>query len=407
MVKIRGESMSATDRPLSLLGALWPVSVGDVAQSGRADAGTRLTAPYVTLLTLYWVYITLSDLLYANSMQASLAVLGGTQLFAPWTSRIFQHVLLYPALLVCGALSLRIGWRPSWRALPLQAACGIVFATLATPALVLGEMLSGDPLWHHWTKTILEKSYSDFMAGPGLSIWIAGATSFLLTYGFGLALLHGFSMYRRYKDTQLRAAALESSLSAAQLAALRMQLSPHTLFNLLHTMRGMIGWDPPAAQSMVVELADLLRKVLKAGERDLSRLADELEFARLYLALQQRRFSDRLNVSVPDPATAPAVWVPSLILQVLLENAVVHGLAGHDGPVNIRIAVDVVGDRLSIRVVNTIAPRYRPGEPGIGLRNVRERLAIQFGEQASFSAEAGPNNEWLARLELPALRERP
>ena len=56
---------------------------------------------------------------------------------------------------------------------------------------------------------------------------------------------------------------------------------------------------------------------------------------------------------------------------------------------------------------NTVAPRYRPGEPGIGLRNVRERLAIQFGEQASFSAEPGPNNEWQARLELPALRDRP
>jgi hypothetical protein len=361
----------------------------------------------VTLLTLYWVYITLSDVLYANSMQASLAVLGGSQLFAPWTSRIFQHLVLYPALLACGALSLRIGWRPAWRALPLQALCGIVFAMLATPALVVGEALQGDPLWNHWTKTLHQTTFADFMAGPGLPIWVAGATSFLLTYGFGLALLHGFSIYRRYKDAQLRAAALESSLSAAQLAALRMQLSPHTLFNLLHTMRGMIGWDPPAAQSMVIELADLLRKVLKAGERDLSRLADELEFARLYLALQQRRFSDRLEISVPDSVTAPAVWVPSLILQVLLENAVVHGLAGHDGPVSVRITVDVDGDRLRIRVFNTVAPRYRPGEPGIGLRNVRERLAIQFGGQASFSAEPGPNDEWIAQLELPALRDRP
>jgi hypothetical protein len=399
--------MSASGRPLSLLGALWPPSAGDAAQRARASAGVRLTAPYVSLLTLYWIYITLSDVLYANSMQASLAVLGGSQLFAPWTSRIFQHAVLYPALLGCGALSLRIGWRPTWRALPLQALCGIVFASLATPALVIGETLQGNPVWNHWTKTFRQTTFSDFMAGPGLSIWVAGATSFLLTYGFGLALLHGFSLYRRYKDAQLRAAALESSLNAAQLAALRMQLSPHTLFNLLHTMRGLIGWDPPAAQSMVIELADLLRKVLKAGERDLSRLADEMEFARLYLALQQRRFSDRLNVSVPEPATVPAVWVPSLILQVLLENAVVHGLAGHDGPVNIRITVDVIGDRLAIRVFNTVAPRYRPGEQGIGLRNVRERLAIQFGDQASFTAEPGPNNDWIARLEIPALRDRP
>jgi Histidine kinase len=400
--------MNASGRPLGVLAALWPAATADAAPAGDASAAARLTAPYVTLLTIYWVYITLSDVLYANSMQASLALLGGgTQLFAPWTSRIIQHLLLYPVLLAGGALSFRIGWRPSRRALPLQAICGIVFATLATPALVLGEALSGDPLWNHFTKTIRDKPVSEFMAGPGSSIWIAGATSFLLTYGFGLALLHGFYLYRRYKDTQLRAAALESSLNSAQLAALRMQLSPHTLFNLLHTMRGLIGWDPPAAQSMVIELADLLRKVLKAGERDLSRLSDELDFARLYLALQQRRFSDRLQVSVPDAATAPAVWVPSLILQVMLENAVVHGLAGHDGEVRIRIAVDLVDDRLSICVFNTVAPRYRPAEPGIGLRNVRGRLAIQFGDRASFSAQLGANDEWIARIEIPALRDRP
>ncbi len=72
-----------------------------------------------------------------------------------------------------------------------------------------------------------------------------------------------------------------------------MQLSPHTLFNLLHTIRGYIEWDPKGAQSMVVQLADLLRRLLNAGERDFSKLSDELQFVRLYLELQQRRFADR------------------------------------------------------------------------------------------------------------------
>jgi hypothetical protein len=147
--------------------------------------------------------------------------------------------------------------------------------------------------------------FAAFVSGPVIPLWLASVTSFFLTYGFGLALVAGFDFYRRLRDAQLHTAALERSLNAAHLAALRMQLSPHTLFNLLHTIRGQIDWDPVAAQSMVVQLADLLRRLLKAGERELSRLCDELQFVRLYLDLQQKRFSDRLTVRVPAQDTLP------------------------------------------------------------------------------------------------------
>jgi len=155
---------------------------------------------------------------------------------------------------------------------------------------------------------------------------------FLPTYGFGLALITGLALYTRFRDSELRLAALEREWSSARLAALRMQLSPHTLFNLLHTIRGHIEWDPKGAQSMVVQLADLLRRLLNAGEHDFSKLSDELQFVRLYLALQQRRFADRLTVVLPTGAEIPDVWVPSLILQPLVENAVVHGFGEPSGP---------------------------------------------------------------------------
>jgi LytS/YehU family sensor histidine kinase len=228
-----------------------------------------------------------------------------------------------------------------------------------------------------------------------------------LTYGFALTLVMGFAFYQRLRDAQLRSAALERALTASNLAALRMQLSPHTLFNLLHTIRGHISWDPAAAQSMVVQLGDLLRRLLTAGERDFSRLDDELQFVRLYLGLQQRRFADRLSVSVAQSEGLVAAWVPSLILQPLVENAVVHGLSGHEGPVTIRVDAVVNDDMLSLRVINTIAPGKAQGGAGIGLRNVRERLAIQFGERASFSATSGYDNVWIAEVRLPLLRDGP
>jgi LytS/YehU family sensor histidine kinase len=246
------------------------------------------------------------------------------------------------------------------------------------------------------------------LLGQQQFLWLAGVTSFLLNYAFCLALLTGFEFYRRYRDSQVRSAALERSLSAAHLAALRMQLSPHTLFNLLHTIRGNIAWEPAVAQSMIVQLSDLLRRLLRAGERELSRLQDELDFVRLYLQLQQRRFADRLSIRVPDNDALPAVWVPSLILQPLVENAVLHGLANHQASVAIRVEVLASGETLTLRVVNSVASGHAAGgneQAGIGIRNVRERLAIQFGERASLSASAGSEHDWIAEIRMPLLRD--
>jgi LytS/YehU family sensor histidine kinase len=261
--------------------------------------------------------------------------------------------------------------------------------------------------WSHWPAHAEKDGLAGLVSGTGIPLWLASITSFLLTYGFGLALVAGFDFYRRLRDVQLRSAALERSLNAAHLAALRMQLSPHTLFNLLHTIRGQIDWDPATAQSMVVQLADLLRRLLKAGERELSRLCDELQFVRLYLDLQQKRFSDRLTVIVPAQDALPPAWVPSLILQPLVENAVVHGLAGHDSAVVIRVEALVDGETLCLRVVNTMAPQREAGDVGIGLKNVRERLAIQFGDGATFQAFAGEASEWIAEIRMPLLFDGP
>ncbi len=216
-----------------------------------------------------------------------------------------------------------------------------------------------------------------------LSLWLASFVSFLPTYGFGLALVTGLELYTRFRASELKRAALEREWSAARLAALRMQLSPHTLFNLLHTIRGHIEWDPNAAQAMVVQLADLLRRLLSAGEREFSRLADELQFVRLYLELQQKRFADRLSVVLPAAEDIPPVWVPSLILQPLVENAVTHGLAGHQGPVQVRVAVERTrrgagaardqhdgggcGDRR-----RRDRPHQRPRAPGRSVRGPRQ-----------------------------------
>jgi LytS/YehU family sensor histidine kinase len=269
---------------------------------------------------------------------------------------------------------------------------------------MLGEQLTGNKMWKGGPKP---HSMADFWKGPEPSVWLSSITNFELTYGFCIALVSGFALYQRYRDSQLRVTALERAWSTARLATLRMQLSPHTLFNLLHTIRGQINWDPHKAQAMIVQLGDLLRRLLSAGERDFSRLSDELHFIYSYLELQKQRFPDRLTLQLPQVEVQPALWVPSLILQPLVENAVAHGLSGHEGPVTVRIEIETQERQLTVRVINTMAPFRAVGREGVGLRNVRERLSVQFPEKASLEAGPAESGSWIATVRLPLLRDGP
>jgi LytS/YehU family sensor histidine kinase len=269
--------------------------------------------------------------------------------------------------------------------------------------MMLAQVIIDGPEWSH---PHMSHDSQGWLDPYFLSLWLASFVNFLPAYGFGLALITGAALYTRFRDSELRRAALEREWSAARLAALRMQLSPHTLFNLLHTIRGNIEWDPKAAQSMVVQLADLLRRLLSAGEREFSRLADELQFVKLYLDLQQRRFADRLSVALPRADERPAVWVPSLILQPLVENAVVHGMAGHQGAVNVEVSARLSNGVLRLRVSNTLAQNRPARDAGIGLKNVRERLAVQFGERAELSAGV-LDGEWVSEISMPEIADLP
>jgi signal transduction histidine kinase len=353
---------------------------------------------------LFWLYVTLSNVLYAYSMRTGIAHVTNVPLFAPWDARVMQHVLLLPILMVSYWASLRVQWRPLVIAVPLQLLLGTLFATIAYPAMLVSEWTMDNADWRqHVVKHMSDRFMLD---ASDLSLWLASFISFIPAYGFGLALVTGFALYSRFRNSELRVAALEREWTAARLAALRMQLSPHTLFNLLHTIRGYIEWDPKGAQSMVVQLADLLRRLLSAGERDFTRLTDELQFVRLYLELQQRRFADRLTVILPEPREIFAVWVPSLILQPLVENAVVHGLAGHQGPVEVSVAIQTSQEMLTLRVSNTIAENKTPGEEGIGIKNVRERLAVQFEGRAALTTGIH-GSQWISEITMPEILDSP
>src|ERR1700733_5377883 len=113
-----------SDRP-----SVAPGHAGTLAAGLRDSVGAGLKfGPLLAILSTFWVYVTLSNVLYATTMQASFASIAPGHFFAPWNERVLQHVFLYPVLILCVLGSIRAGWTPMWRTVPLQIALGLLFS---------------------------------------------------------------------------------------------------------------------------------------------------------------------------------------------------------------------------------------------------------------------------------------
>jgi sensor histidine kinase YesM len=204
---------------------------------------------------------------------------------------------------------------------------------------------------------------------------------------------------------ELRNAQLQQQLTQSQLEALQLQLSPHFLFNTLHTVGSLIrARQYEAAVEVNARLGEFLRRTLSAEHRPLVSLAAELEFADLYLHIESERFKDRLTVSRDiDPASL-AAQVPHLILQPLLENAVRHGIARYRNARRLTITTHRDGAYVAVTIYNDAGPLPAAGEAGsghgVGLRNVQSRLEKIYAHDFTFSL-AGQADGVSVSLRLP------
>ena len=192
--------------------------------SMKMDLGTSglELKPFLAITCLFWLYATVSAVLYTYGLSVSFSELTDEPLFAAWPMRVAQYLILLPPLLGCYGLSLRLGWRPVGRTLPLQIGLGVVFALLARPALAVAMMLFGAPDEHD--NSDLDETL-DWIGLELFTAWLASFMDFLIRYGFGLALLNSFAGYKRLRDAELRVTALEQQWGSARLAALRRTLA--------------------------------------------------------------------------------------------------------------------------------------------------------------------------------------
>jgi two-component system, LytTR family, sensor kinase len=190
----------------------------------------------------------------------------------------------------------------------------------------------------------------------------------------------------RLARQKMEAARLSEQLAKAQLSALRQQIEPHFLFNTLNTIAGLVREGRgESAVDMIVGLSGLLRKTLQSSDRQQVTLEEEIEVAKRYLEIEKARFAERLQVHVTFAEELGQARVPSLILQPIVENAVKHGIAKRVQGGSIGISAVEAAGWLTVSVLDD-GPGFPDGwetsKKGIGLQNVRERLASLYGEAA-------------------------
>jgi two-component system LytT family sensor kinase len=227
-------------------------------------------------------------------------------------------------------------------------------------------------------------------------------------------LFRGIGYYQKVREQQYTAMQLESELVNAQLRALRMQLNPHFLFNTMNSISSLMRSDVDAADLMLERMSSMLRMTLDRGDAQLVPLTEEIEFIQLYLSIQKMRFQGIVHSYIAiDPEVLDA-YVPAMILQPVVENAYLHGIAHTEGEAFLGIEAQNHNGQLRLCVRNSgrglDESSVRKIRERVGIANVKSRLDLHYGtgegSEQRFTLQEFPNGEVHAILLLP-LQFRP
>lgn len=204
------------------------------------------------------------------------------------------------------------------------------------------------------------------------------------------------------KDQEYRQ--LENLQTRTQLAVLQARINPHFLFNTLSTILDLIYKSPQKAETVVLNLSDIYREVLTRSGNEWTPLEKELDLVRKYLEIEKIRMGERLNYTIECPGTFRSFQLPPLLLEPIVENAVIHGIAPRKEGGRVTIRVEKKGENCSIVVEDTgqgMGTKIGDIPGGFGIFSVRERLKLIYGEKAVFEVGPGPEGGTRVVMEVP------
>jgi len=238
---------------------------------------------------------------------------------------------------------------------------------------------------------------------PWLQVYIYEDVKMTIFVAIFVVINFGVLSYQAMQEEKLRAEQASGLLRSAQMQQLTQQMQPHFLFNALNTISSLMHTDVARADATLMRLADLLRGTLDAGGQQQVPLSTELRLLRAYAELMAERFAGRVAISWQVDEAPGDCLVPVLSLQPLLENVFKHTVERRRGAVHIAVAAHCADGRLSVAIEDDTGRLENDAPGGIGLRNLRERLAVLHGDAAALSLEQRAPAGVRAKLELPCM----
>lgn len=228
-------------------------------------------------------------------------------------------------------------------------------------------------------------------------IFLAGVMFYLLS----VAIHYAVFAVEASQVAQRRESEATLLAGRAELRALRAQINPHFLYNSLNSISALTSIDPGRARDMCIQLSEFLRNTLGMSEQSSIPLRQELELVRTYLAIERVRFGKRLAVGEQIPEQCEADAVPPLILQPLVENAIVHGIANVVENGFLKLTAEHADGKLRLIVENSYDPdSKRSRQAGFGLDSIRKRLNVLYGPQAGIRVST-QGDQFRVELVLP------
>ncbi|WP_235565287.1 histidine kinase [Lysobacter sp. Root494] len=222
-------------------------------------------------------------------------------------------------------------------------------------------------------------------------------TNIAVVLGMWTALWAGWQALRRYRQGEMARLRAESQRSALELDALRARLNPHFVFNALNNVRALINEEPARAREVVTQLSNILRHALEHSQRESASLGEELAVVDDYLAVESVHYEERLRVHRDIARDALDAQLPPMLLQLLVENAIKHGIARTPGGGELSVSAWRQDGKLAVEVSNPGRMDGNEGGHGVGLAYLRARLAREPGHHFELR-QNGPRV--LAHLEI-------
>lgn len=230
----------------------------------------------------------------------------------------------------------------------------------------------------------LNRSEREYLGKNFFLLVMSGAFYFFVYFFIWNLIYFMYHYVTKSRKQQLDTLQLESLVKELELNTIKAHINPHFIFNALNSIRALIDENPDRARTAITELSNILRSSLKAEKGETVSFHDELKIVKDYLALENMRFEDRLQVEYDIKEATLEKQVPPMMLQTLVENAIKHGISKQVKGGVVKIISEIKGDYHQLSVQNTGYLNGGASKEGFGLSSTQDRLHLLYGDKAKF-----------------------